>query len=162
MKAIILTAGAIVLGVNTNFAQKMKEAEVPKAVVTSFNTIYKDAKCDKWEKEGDRYEAEFKWEKKKRSATFSPSGKLEEAEYEIKESELPKGVDEYVSKNYDGYKICEASIVEDADTKKISYEAEIKKGDDHMDLLFDTNGNFLKKKMHEHDHKKDDKKDDKK
>ena len=70
MKSIILTAAVIVLGVNTSSAQKMKEAEVPKAVVSGMHSNFKDAKAKEWEKEGDKYEAEFDWNKMEMSATF--------------------------------------------------------------------------------------------
>lgn len=153
MKSIILTAAVIALGVNTSFAQKMKEADVPKAVVSGFHTNYKDAKAKEWEKEGDMYEAEFDWKKMEMSATFAADGKLMETEHEIKVAELPKAVSDYVTKNYAGYKISEASKIEDATTKKVSYEAEIQKGKEEMDLLFDADGNFISKEAQEHDDK---------
>lgn len=157
MKSIILSAAVIVLGVNTSFAQKMKEADVPKGVVSGFHSSFKDAKAKEWEKEGDKYEAEFDWNKVETSACFSADGKLLETEHEIKISELPKAISDYVTKNYAGYKISEASKIEDAATKKISYEAEIQKGKEEMDLLFDADGKFLSKEAHheeDHDEKK--------
>src|SRR5207253_8374399 len=114
-------------------------AEVPKAVVSSFQTNFKGAKVEKWEKEKDgMYEAEFDWNKIETSATFSADGKLNETEQEIKVSELPKSVTDYVTKNYAGHKIVEAAKITDP-AGKISYEAEVKKGKEEMDLIFDSN-----------------------
>jgi len=145
-----------VLTANAAWAQKVKESEVPKAVVTSFQNSFKGAKVEKWEKEKDgTYEAEFDWNKIETSASFSADGKLNETETEIKTSELPKAVTDYIAKNYAGYKNEEAAKITDA-AGKISYEAEVKKGKEEMDLIFDANGNFLKKIVEEAD--KDDKK----
>lgn len=153
MKSLIVTAAVIVLGVNATKAQKLKEASVPKEVVSGFHSNFKDAKAKEWEKEGDNYEAEFNWNKVETSATFSSDGKLLETEHEIKVSELPKGVSDYVAKNYAGYKISEASKIEDANNKKVTYEAEVEKGKEVMDLIFDENGNFISKEaQHEDDH----------
>jgi hypothetical protein len=144
MKNAIITAAALVFVINTASAQKVKEAEVPKAVVTSFQTNFKGAKVEKWEKEKDgAYEAEFDWNKVETSATFSADGKLNETEQEIKVSALPKTVTDYVTKNYAGHKISEAAKITDADGKMM-YEAEVKKGKEEMDLLFNADGTFIK------------------
>src|ERR1700758_1027907 len=126
MKTTIITAIAIVFATNTVCAQKVKEAEVPKAVVTSFQTNFKGAKVEKWEKEKDgNYEAEFDWNKIETSATFNPDGKLNETEQEIKVSELPKTVTDYIAKNYSKHKIAEAAKITTGEGK-LCYEAEIK------------------------------------
>jgi uncharacterized lipoprotein NlpE involved in copper resistance len=78
------------------------------------------------------------------SATFNADGKLKETEQEIKTSELPKTAGDYVAKNYAGHKISEAAKITSADGK-ITYEAEVKKGKEEMDLIFDESGTFLKK-----------------
>ncbi|MGZ3904746.1 MAG: PepSY-like domain-containing protein [Bacteroidia bacterium] len=158
MKNLIITA-AIVLTASAAWAQKVKESEVPKAVLTSFQNNFKGAKVEKWEKEKDgSYEAEFDVNKVETSASFSADGKLNETETEIKTSELPKAVTDYIAKNYAGYKNEEAAKIVDAGGK-VSYEAEVKKGKEEMDLIFDSNGNFMKKIIEEADKEsKDDKK----
>jgi hypothetical protein len=143
-KNTFITAIALVFVVNTACAQKVKETEVPKAVVAAFQNNFKGAKVEKWEKEKDgAYEAEFDWNKVETSATFTTDGKLTETEQEIKISALPKTVTDYIAKNYVGHKIAEAAKITDA-TGKLSYEAEVKKGKEEMDLLFDSNGTFIK------------------
>src|ERR1700746_813265 len=100
MKKMMITAVVLVFAINTASAQKVKEAEVPKAVVTSFQTNFKGVKVEKWEKEKDgAYEAEFDWNKIETSATFNADGKLNETEQEIKVSTLPKTVTDYITKN---------------------------------------------------------------
>lgn len=144
MKKLIV-AMAVVFAANTASAQKIKESEVPKAVLATFQSTFKGIKAEKWEKEKDgNYEAEFDVNKVETSASFNADGKLLETETEIKTSELPKAVTDYIAKNYSGYKTEEAAKITD-DTGKTSYEAEVKKGKEEMDLIFDANGNFLKK-----------------
>lgn len=145
MKTIIITAAVIVLSMNAASAQKVKEAEVPKAVVTSFQTHFKGAKADAWDKEKNgEFEAEFKMNKVEMSANFSADGKLMETEEEIATATLPKSATDYVTKNYAGTKIEEAAKITDS-TGKVTYEAEVKKGKEEIELLFDATGIFIKK-----------------
>ena len=157
MKTIITTA-ALVLAMSAGFAQgKVKEADVPKAVTDAFKAKFPGAKVEKWEKEKDgNYEAEFKVSGVENSANYSADGKLIETEVEMKVADLPKAASDYVTKNYAGYKISEAAKITDA-AGKIAYEAEVEKGKEEMDLIFDSNGAFIKKIV-ENDTEDDDKK----
>ncbi|MBI3519867.1 MAG: PepSY-like domain-containing protein, partial [Bacteroidetes bacterium] len=103
MKTHLIAVALFVVSVNTINAQKLKETEVPKSVLTSFQTHFKGVKADEWEKEKNgEYEAEFKMNKAEMSANFSADGTLKETEQEIASSALPKAVTEYVAKNYAG------------------------------------------------------------
>lgn len=154
MKSIILSAAVIVFSVNTVSAQKIKETEVPKEVVASFHKNFKDAKAKEWEKEETKFEAEFDWNKVETSATFSADGTLMETEHEIKVSELPAAVSEYVNKNYAGSKIEEASKITTT-AGVVTYEAEIKKGKEEIDLIFDSVGTYITKEVQLHNEKDD-------
>lgn len=145
MKTII-TSAALVLAIHSVSAQKVKAAEVPKAVSESFAKQFPNSKAKEWEKEKDTYEAEFNLNKIETSATFSVDGKLLETETEIKTSELPKAVTDYVTKNYVDHKLTEASKIVDA-AGVVTYEAEVKKGKEEMDLLFDSTRTFIKKEV---------------
>ena len=65
-------------------------------------------------------------------------------EQEIKSSELPKGVSDYCTKTFVGYKLSEASKITDA-AGKVMFEAEMSKGKEHFDAIFDDKGTFIKK-----------------
>ena len=156
MKTSIITVAVIILSMNTASAQKIKEAEVPKAVVTSFQTHFKGAKAEAWDKEKNgEFEAEFKMNKVEMSANFSADGKLMETEEEIATTTLPKIATEYVTKNYAGIKIEEAAKITDS-TGKVTYEAEVKKGKEEIELLFDATGNFIKQVIETKDDTKKD------
>lgn len=134
--AIMMAAGMIS---SCAFAQKMQEKDVPAAVKTTFQKSYPNTKEVKWDKEGDKYEASFDVNKIDNSVLFDANGNIIETEVEIELSQLPAGIVEYVKTHYSGQKVKEGAKI--TDTKGvITYEAEIK----GMDLLFDSNGKFLK------------------
>ncbi len=136
----LLGLAIIVLILNTNCSQKTKESDVPKAILETFNSNFKDAKVVSWDKEKDGgYEAEFGYNGAETSATFSADGKLMETEQEIEKSVLPSEITAYVSKNYAGKNISEVSKITTAEGT-IMYEVEI----DKKDLMFDEKGNFIK------------------
>ena len=149
MKSTIITVAVIVISMNVASAQKVKEAEVPKAVVTSFQTHFKGAKAEGWDKEKNgEYEAEFKMNKVEMSANFSADGKLMETEAEIASTTLPKAATDYITKNYAGSKIEEAAKITNA-ANKVTYEAEVKHGKEEFELIFDASGNYIKKVVEE-------------
>jgi hypothetical protein len=130
----------------TLFAQtetKAKKNEVPLKVKEAFQKEYPSKKA-KWSKENDGYEAEFNMNGSDASAVYDKNGHRTAFEIDIKTSELPKAVLDYMKKNYPSDKITEAAKTTD-DKNAITYEAEIRiKGKSH-DILFDANGNYIKK-----------------
>jgi hypothetical protein len=141
MKKTVLMLAVAVISLPA-CGQKLKEKDVPAAVSSAFKHQFSEAKDVDWEKENGNYEAEFKNGKTEQSVVFDASGKLLETEVEIKEDALPAAVREYVTKNYKDQKIKEASKITDADGT-VRYEAEIH----GKDLLFDSNGNFIKEEL---------------
>ncbi|MCY7409999.1 MAG: PepSY-like domain-containing protein [Chitinophagales bacterium] len=118
--------------------QKLKESAVPAPVVASFNKMYPNAEENKWSMEEGNYEAEFEMNESEASVTFDAAGNLLETEKEIAVKDLPAACAAYVSKNYAGQTIKEASEITDSKGVK-TYEAELK----GKDLVFDANGNFI-------------------
>jgi len=141
MKALIAFALATFIGFSA-FAQKIQEKAVPEIVVKAFKAKYPTAKEVKWEKEQANYEAEFEMKEVTMSAIFNPSGNLMEVESVMSKNMLPKAILETIAKDYPGYKIEEAAKIET--DGKITYEAEVEKGEKSTDLIFDVNGKLLK------------------
>jgi len=136
-KLVLMTVAAMITSLT--FAQKMQEKDVPAPVKTAFQKNFPQAKVEKWEKEGDNFEAEFELNKSEQSVLFDAQGIIIETEIEIEISQLPNGVLDYVKTNYKGQSVKEAAKI--TDTKgTVTYEAEIK----GRDLLFDSNGKFIK------------------
>ena len=113
------------------YAQEMEGKDVPEAVKTSFQKEYSTVKKVDWEKEDGNYEVAFEMNKTEYSVLFDAEGNKIETEMEIKTSELPKTVSDYVKANYKK-SIKEAAKITDA-KGTVTYEAEIK----GMDLIFD-------------------------
>lgn len=143
MKKIAILVASVLI-VSCADAQKLKESEVPAKVKEAFAKKYPRAKVEDWEKEGADYEAEFELNKIESSVVIDAAGNFKETEQEIKSSELPKGVADYCAKNFADYKLDEAARITDA-SGKVTFEAEMKKGKEHFDAIFDDKGNFIKK-----------------
>lgn len=143
MKTILIMLASVLTFGCAN-AQKINESEVPAKVKEAFAKKYPGAKVEEWEKENADYEAEFELNKVESSVVFDANGTFKEVEQEIKSSELPKGVTDYCIKTFVGYKLSEASKITD-EAGKVMFEAEMKKGKEHFDAIFDDKGNFIKK-----------------
>lgn len=142
MKTIMIIAllGLSIVQVN---AQKMKESDIPSVVKAAFKKAYPSAKEVKWSKEEGLYEVEFENSKTEMSALMDQAGLVKEVETEIKKTELPAAIQASIKKDYAGFKIEEAAtIVSNGIT---TYEAEVEKGENSFDLIFDANGKLLKK-----------------
>lgn len=140
MKNVVLAA-ALVLAAGALQAQDLKSKDVPAVVKQALAKKYPEAAKVGWEKEKGNYEANWGGRSgEDNSVMFKPDGTFIEIVKAIPLSSLPKNIAPYVKEHYNGAKIREAGKVTDA-TGKTMYEAEIKGGD----LIFDENGNFLKK-----------------
>jgi hypothetical protein len=138
MKKTLIISAFVALFCLQGFSQKIKDADVPDAVKTSFSKYFPGLAAT-WEKEKGNYEAGFKKNNKSMSAVFQPDGKWVETETAIKESELPAAVLSYVKTNYKGKPIKESAKITAADGT-FTYEAEV----EGKDLIFDSTGKFLK------------------
>jgi hypothetical protein len=141
MKKKLLFAAITFFIAGNVMAQDLKSSAVPSVVKTALAKKYPEAAKVSWEKEKGNYEANWGGKSgEDNSVVFNPSGTFVEIVKAISISELPKSIAPYVAAHYKGAKIKEAGKVTDA-AGKTMYEAEIK----GSDLIFDENGNFLKK-----------------
>jgi hypothetical protein len=141
MKKILLSATVILLIAGNLKAQDIKTKDVPAVVKSALTKKYPEANKIGWEKEKGNFEANWGGKSgEDNSVQFTPAGVFVEIVKAIPVTDLPKNVAPYVKAHYKGAKITEAGRVTDA-AGKTMYEAEVKGGD----LIFDENGNFLKK-----------------
>jgi hypothetical protein len=130
---------------NCAYSQKIKESEVPAAVKEKFQSLHPDIKDINWLKlKMGGYEAEFTKNKSQFGVSIDSLGNLKETEMDMKVSDLSKEIQAYVTKNYPDYAITEAAQITYIDGKPM-YEAEITKGKESFDLLFDSSYKFVKK-----------------
>lgn len=125
--------------ISCTHAQKESNKSIPSVVQSALQNNYPNAKEIKWEKEKTNYEVEFEVEGTDYSVLVDVSGNILETEIEIKTEELPAEVKNYIAKNHTGQKIKEATKITD-NNGVVTYETEVK----DKDLIFDSNGNFLK------------------
>ncbi len=143
MKSIYLFIAIIIIAGCVN-AQKLKESDVPQAVLSKFKSLYSTVNNAEWGKENADYEAGFKINGEETSVVIDASGNMKETEVEIPVSQLSEAITDYCATNFKGYKISEASKIIDSENIT-TYEAELKNGKDKFDALFDTQGKFVKK-----------------
>jgi hypothetical protein len=116
-----------------------KQLVIPDVVKQAFIQKFPNTTA-KWSKEGEEaYEASFKNGGQEMSVVFEKDGMITETETEIKKSELPAGVIEYIKANYQGSAIKETAKITKA-SGEVNYEAEV----NGKDLIFDASGKFLK------------------
>jgi len=139
-KALVLAA--VILSVTGSLkAQDLKAKDVPAVVKEALIKKYPEAAKVSWEKEKGNYEANWGGKSgEDNSVQFTPTGAFIEIVKAIPVTDLPKAIAPYIKAHYNGAKIKEAGKVTDA-AGKTMYEAEIK----GKDLIFDENGNFIKK-----------------
>lgn len=144
MKNVSLIALALLMASGL-FAQEndKKTKEVPAVVTAAFAKQFPNVKDVDWEKEGNDYEAEFELNKVETSAIFSADGHWKETETEIAVSALPAKAQEYLKAKYSEYAVKEAAKITD-NKNVVTYEAEVKKKGESMDIIFDASGAFLK------------------
>ncbi len=136
---------ATVLSINFAYSQRINYSQVPAPVKAKFQSLHPDVKTATWVKQNvGVYEAEFTQNKKDFGVTIDPLGNLKETEMEMKVSELSKEIHDYVAINFPGYSITEAAQITYSDGKPM-YEAEITKGKESSDLLFDCSYKLVKK-----------------
>ena len=155
-----LAASLLVLFSINAHGQDLAEADVPAAVKSAFTTKFPKAQGAKWEMEDKKdYEAEFKEDGTKRSATFDAEGKWKATETGMKVELLPEAVRKVLASDYASAKTEEAETVETPEGT--FYEVELKKGEQTIEVLFSADGKVISSKMEEEDEKGEDKDDDK-
>ncbi len=137
LMAIALCIGSVCLAQQEE--KEGKKIVAPQAARAAFVKAFPGSSNVRWVKEDANYEAEFKQNSKVMSAVFDNKGTLMETEVNIKTSELPAPVLQYVKEHYKGASIKEAAKITKPNGE-VNYEAEVKKAN----LLFDANGKFIK------------------
>ena len=141
MKTLLIISIAIFLN-SAVIAQKVKP--VPSVVRKSFSQKFPNIKRVIWDNSnGKVWETEFRINGNEYSATFDLKGKWIETEHEISRNEIPSQVKSALSKEFEGYKIIESKISESPKAKV--YEIGLKKDNEKVKVILDTEGKILKR-----------------
>lgn len=136
MKTIMLFL--IGLFFSISFAQNLENKDIPQLVKDKFTSSYTKSTHLKWTKEKSNFEASFKLGKKKMSVNIDADGNIVETETELKVTDLPAIIKTSVLKDYPGYKITEAAMIESKGVT--TWEAEVSRGKNRMDVIYDEHG----------------------
>jgi hypothetical protein len=127
-------------------AQQKNDIKVPDHITMAFQKAHPTAKDVSWDKEGMNYEANYKENNNSFSVIINNEGNILETESDINVSALPSGVVSYINNNYKGYTLSGAAKIVD-NKGNVKYEAEIKNAKGSKDVMFDKDGNPLRKKV---------------
>lgn len=145
MKRIIFTVLISFILIGASFAQKFNANKLPAAVKQAFAAKFQNVSNASWELE-DRtiYKVTFLQNNNNMFAVFNQEGIWIETKTTINVSELPVEVQKSIASEFEGYNINKAVKVERFD-KGIRYGAELSKGNETFDALFEINGKFSEK-----------------
>jgi hypothetical protein len=121
MKMLMLVAALFVSG--TVSGQDIPAAEVPAAVVKTFNTRFPATTGLEWERKGELYEAEFHVNRVDHKALLDANGKLLKFKKDIRSTDLPPAVRNTIQTQYKNFKIDDTDKVESAGV--IYYQVEL-------------------------------------
>jgi hypothetical protein len=144
MKTILITLFVLTAAILNaqEREQKNEKVAVPENIKDAFKKDFPESGAAIWELEDANFEAGFKLKGMDATAVYDKTGHRKELETAIKAEELPAGVLEYIRKNYAVYTITEtAKIVTDKNV--VTYETEVGKNGNFMDLIFDAKGKFI-------------------
>lgn len=145
MKTLLVVLGMGLSIAHAN-AQKVNVKDVPLSIKHSLQQNYGIKDAD-WDKEGSNYEASFEQKGKKVSVVFDAIGSILETEREIGKDELPVAVIDVLKKDYPDFELEESAKIDSKGV--ITYEAEVEKGEQTFDLIFNAQGKLIKKEVKE-------------
>lgn len=113
MREIILTFTFLVtVGVVSIFAgEKLPSSAIPSKILTYIEQHYPKANRIEWEYEEDDklYEAEFKINDLEYKLQFTSEGILQYSKEDIKQTDIPQAIIQYIQKEYKAYRILGAN-----------------------------------------------------
>ena len=145
MKTLLVVLGMGLSIAHAN-AQKVNVKDVPLSIKHSLQQNYGIKDAD-WDKEGNNYEASFEQKGKEVSVVFDAIGSILETEREIGKDELPVAVIDVLKKDYPDFELEESAKIDSKGV--ITYEAEVEKGEQTFDLIFNAQGKLIKKEVKE-------------
>ena len=149
LKKLTLMAVGLLLASFPAFAQesKIKEKDVPQAVLAAFKSAYPNATIRGLAKEKEKgklfYEIESKDGATMRDLLYNPDGTVAEIEETVAATELPAEAQQIIKSKYPKGVVSRAEKVTKGNT--IKYEVSIRNGKKRTGLAFDADGKLLAK-----------------
>ncbi|MCB0478005.1 MAG: PepSY-like domain-containing protein [Crocinitomicaceae bacterium] len=142
MKTIkFLSLAALLVAFTGCSKEKGSSKEVPTPVKTSFANNFPNAQNEKWSKDGSDYEVEFENDRVEYEVVFDAKGNILQTEKEVDIESLPSKVKIYLAENFAQH-TPEGAVLKSEGGKDF-YEVEYESEGKEIELVFDSNGNFI-------------------
>jgi len=146
MKTTIIYFALVLLCTASLFSQKLTEDQVPASVKAAFSEKFPKIAVGTWSMEGNKeYEAAFRLDELKCTASFDLNANWIETECLINVAWLPKEVTDVVSKQFAGYVVKVAEQI--TSPKGTEYELSLLKGTDKKSVVISDKGIVQKKEV---------------
>ena len=122
-------------------------AQIPEEIISQFQLMEPLATSTEWFVQGEIYKVYYKLDRQNRiTSYFDRKGNWLETETEIGVEELNSAVLNVLETKFNDYEIVDIEIIKTFDFK-ILYEIDLIRNDKSYDILFDTTGRILRKKI---------------
>ena len=122
-------------------------AQIPEKIISQFQLMEPLATSTEWFVQGKIYKVYYKLDRQNRiTSYFDRQGNWMETETEIGIKELNSAVLNVLETKFNDYEIVDIEIIKTFDFK-ILYEIDLIRNDKSYDILFDTTGRILRKKI---------------
>jgi len=122
-------------------------AQIPEEIISQFQLMEPLATSTEWFVQGKIYKVYYKLDRQNRiTSYFDRKGNWLETETEIGVEDLNSAVLNVLETKFNDYEIVDIEIIKTFDFK-ILYEIDLIRNDKSYDILFDTTGRILRKKI---------------
>ncbi len=122
-------------------------AQIPEEIISQFQLMEPLATSTEWFVQGKIYKVYYKLDRQNRiTSYFDRQGNWLETETEIGVEDLNSAVLNVLETKFNDYEIVDIEIIKTFDFK-ILYEIDLIRNDKSYDILFDTTGRILRKKI---------------
>ena len=122
-------------------------AQIPEEIISQFQLMEPLATSTEWFVQGEIYKVYYKLDRQNRiTSYFDRQGNWLETETEIGVEDLNSAVLNVLETKFNDYEIVDIEIIKTFDFK-ILYEIDLIRNDKSYDILFDTTGRILRKKI---------------
>ena len=147
-KAILIAIGLLLTSFSASAQEsKIKEKDVPQAVIAAFKSAYPNATVRGYAKEKEKgklfYEIESKDGGTSRDLLYNPDGTVAEIEETVAATDLPAAAQQLIKSKYPKAVVSRAEKVTEGD--KVKYEVSARSGKRRISFTFDADGKPLKK-----------------
>ena len=150
-KVMLMAIGLLLVSLSASAQEsKIREKDVPQAVIAAFKSTYPNATVRGYAKERENgklfYEIESKDGDTMRDLLYNPDGTVAEIEETVAATDLPEAAQQLIHSKYPKATVNKAERVT-AGTK-VSYDVSAKQGAKRISFVFDAEGKLEKSRVH--------------